>query len=68
MGDRDLHLAPQHGRVVAEVLDQRSPEERDHGRELPNGIVAERRAVEERIDVLLSPRRALVDLDADRAR
>ena len=61
----DLHLAPQRRGIVAEVLDERPPEERDHGRKPPDGIIAERRPVEERIGVLLAPRRTLVDLHAD---
>ena len=49
----------------AEVLDERKAEERDHRRQLPHGIIAERRAIEERIAVALAGRRELVDLHAD---
>src|SRR3954454_7648531 len=58
--DGDLHLAPEHGRIVAEVLDERAAEERDHGRQLPDGIVAERRPVEQRIGIVLTRRRQLL--------
>ena len=61
----DLHLVTQHGRIVPEVVDQGTAEQRDDGRQLSHGVVSQRRPVEECVDIAFARWRPLVDLHAD---